>query len=438
MIRTNNNFLRLTIAAVMLMVMASTAIIPALAYPNNFSEGTGVDKQAAAAITKILKMPIGTNIPSADFVFEFKAKSADGETATTANMPEIRDITIKFDNNTPATESSIKVAWLESEDIKTYLTSSFPHAGEFIYTVTEKEKTYDISTQNKEKEWMVYSKASYDITFIVDHDKNNGDALYVRYIVAERTITDDGGTPGTEKVDPTPGSEREDVEYSQLIFTNIYSKTNGGGPEKPGETSLEISKKVKGDGARQDIYFKFDVSIKTAEIGHTLEKYAAYVVNEDGSVVSNITANNISTPAIDIGSHAGNQYFLIVPGESNVYTIGLKHNQRLVFVNLEVGMSFTLNEQAANGYKAGYKLILNGVDPTVEKKNDSVNQALAVEAPGGKAYIGEAKNSVDYENERDIQTPTGLDVSELPYMLLMGMAAAALVGFVAIKSRKKV
>ena len=428
MTRKKNSMLKLTASIAMALIMSVSVVLPALAVP--YSEGTDSDNQAKAAITKVLKMPIGTITPDVAFKFVFESISADGKDydENNPNMPSIKEIEIEFDEDEEGdTDGGVKTVTIESGNIMDSLDGPWPHPGEYKYTVTEETGTYNII--DKKKEWMIYSKALYELVIIVDKDEKG---LFVRYIVATRTITDDGDElEKGEKVNPTPGGD-EDYEYSYMKFTNIYSKTNGGGDVDPETTVLEISKTVTGYGAREDIYFDFEVTVSAPEIGESAEKYKAYVVGSNGVILTSLTENNTGgvATASDTGGRA---YFLLTPEVKA--TISLKHGERLVFVDMEVGSSFTVNEKGAEGYIAGYEITLDGVGPE-ELSNTTTNTDLA--APeDGIAYIGEEENTVDYTNRRDLTTPTGISVDNLPYFVMIAAAMSGLVLFVAAKSRRK-
>ena len=159
--------------------------------------------------------------------------------------------------------------------------------------------------------------------------------------------------------------------------------------------------------------------------------YKAYIKDSNG-FVANITPNNKG--GLGTGNSADGPY-LLVPHGSDV-TISLKHNQKLVFVDLEVGASFTLKELASAGYIAGYELVLNGEEPPRSGANTEPNQDLAIPATPVN-YIGEEQNYVAYTNTRNLTTPTGISVDNLPYVVLIGMALAGLMGFAAVKYRKR-
>jgi len=72
--------------------------------------------------------------------------------------------------------------------------------------------------------------------------------------------------------------------------------------------------------------------------------------------------------------------------------------------------------------------------------------SLRVPSSNETAYIGELfevengvylTNMAEFTNTYDMVAPTGISVNDLPYVVLIGIAVAALVGFIIFKSRKR-
>ena len=418
---------RIAIARMMASLMLAMALcigtaLPAFAAENTYASGSE-EKPAKAAITKILKMPAGTNTPGAKFTFKFKPVSVDDKPDNGSNMPAFKDIDIVFNGSeADVTEGGVRSVVRESGNIIDSLAKPWPHAGIYKYTVTELGGTYAIV--DGDKEWMTYSKASYDIEVIVE---NGEKGLYVAYITATRKLTEDGEEiKDGEKVNPTPGGNGVEYKWSQMIFTNTYAKTNGGGEKNPKLTVLEIGKEVTGMGANRDLYFKFEVAATKPAVGFEgkTPAYIAYVVDAAGN---NVTSADNYTP---LGTGKNGSYILFKSGEA--LTVGLKHGQKLAFVDLPVGSGFTVNEQAAEFYTAKYTLVLDGKTPVVQENTD-INAALAI--PGSS--IGEKQNSVAYLNTRLNVTPTGISVDNLPFVIIIGLAALGLIGYAVAKSRRR-
>jgi len=438
--RKKTNLLKLLACAALALALCFGAVLPAMAakeYP--VSEGTEASP-AEAKITKILKMPVGTNTPAFTFTFEFEAISVDDEDYddVTPNMPSIADKTVTFAaTDTGDTDGGTKTVWLESGNIvaPAGLSFTWPHAGIYVYNVTEKQS---VNVTPTAEETLIFSQAEYEVTVYVANKTGGG--LYVQYIEAKIVTKDAANSEADEgdKVDPTPGGG-EDDEYSQMIFTNYYAKTNGKvNPETPDpvtmdDTVFRLGKTVAGPGANLSKYFPFEVKVTKPEV--TVEDpqiYKAYVV-EASSIVSPIGTEITASANVKTDSK-GKQYIEFTSG-ATALTVNLKHGQKLVFMDLHVGSTIEVNEPAAAGYHPKYSLTLNGVDktPAGTAANPGAVQALAIAA----SYIGEGKNKVDYTNTRPDYTPTGIAVDNLPYVVLIGLALAALASFGAVKLRKR-
>ena len=179
-----------------------------------FAEDTipTVDKNGQVSITKDFVMAEGIDTPASTFKFT--------ATSTTEGAPKatISDITfVETENGT--TEQGIKTVSKNSNIIF----DTFPHAGEYVYTVTEtKESATGVE----------YSEDTYTLRVYV---KNGDSGLEIRNMTAEkRTST---------------GITRNKV--SEMKFTNTYRKT----------TSLEITKKTEGELADKTKKFDFTITI---------------------------------------------------------------------------------------------------------------------------------------------------------------------------------
>jgi len=419
---------RLLVCAALVMALCFSAALPTLAA--NLSEGTEANP-AEAAVTKILKMPVGTITPAIAFKFEFDELEVDGTpyVSSPANMPPILDKAIDFSSGFTTEDAGaatgIKIVRKESANIVAGVT--WPHAGVYVYKVTE---TQSITPAVGAGETVTYSKAEYEISVYVENKTGGG--YYVQYIEARRTKTDAGtAEPGKPKVDPTPGGDDENYFYSQMIFINEYAKTNGGtDPEIPAHTVLSISKTVTGLGSNQTTkYFPFEVTVTKPAVGVAGPKtYKAYVVDASG-IVSPI-GTEITAAANVKTDGSGKQYIEVTSGTK--VDVSLRHGQRLAFMDLEVGASFTVTEKGDPDYKPSYSLVLNGGAPVTQNPG-TVNTPLTIPS----SYIGEAANSAAYTNTRNTTTPTGINVDTLPYFALIGVVLASFAGFAVFKARKR-
>ena len=397
------------VAALALAVMLLFSLT-ATAFAADYAEGTETDP-AQAAITKILEMPVGTDIPAATFTFDFEALEVDGVPAddpqNPTNMPGITAKSVTFPGSSgvvTGTPAGVDAYYLETSNIVGGIT--FPSAGVYKYKVTERVNTYTLGTVLPLIETMAYSQAVYNIEVWVDNNAA-GTGTYVRYIVAIRMVNDDG-TPETAgvKVDPTPGGDPTVTnDYSKMIFNNIYTKRIGG--TDPDESVLTVSKAVTGDFADMSKTFDFNVTITKPAIGVAdPASYIGYKLNASGVITgSPITFNSGVTQ-----------------------TVALAHGEKLIFLDMHVGASFLVTEDVAINYTPGYQL------------DGTAGPAYTTGATYGmtaSAYLREAGDIIAFTNTYSAVGPTGILVDNLPFIALIAVAILALTAYIVFKSRRK-
>ena len=380
------------------------------------------DNPVEVAISKILQLPIGTTTPNATFSFLATPISVEGNTSeeAIATMPELTDnMTVSFTvTDVDADELIDNIMSIVMETDNIFAGVNFPHAGIFIYEITEIDSTNPtIDDKDNIHEFLSYSKAKYTLRIYVANKTDiNGDIIgtYVYAVGAIITIPDNGDQTVDYKVDPTPGGGSK-FEYSQMIFTNDYVKTNGTtNPENPDpvtESTLAVSKRVTGDLANIEQYFDFSITLTIPSLVVDVPQYYRAYVIENNTVVNN-------------GS-----YIQVRPGVATAFS--LKHGQRLVFVDTPVGTSYTVEEVEPIGYTPSVIVITNAEE--VYKAEGKPSETLSTDV----RFVGELANSAAFTNNRSNVVPTGINISNLPFVGLIVLAIVALIGFVAIKSRKR-
>jgi hypothetical protein len=416
---------KLTSLAVAMVFCFSLAAPLFANFNGSYISGTA-DSPARAAITKILKMPVGTETPKVTYSFEFKSLRVDENTAPTAtDMPGIPSRSITFGGSNdlefgkaPSQEPAIAGQKNVYQEVDVFAGVVWPHAGSYKYHVKETvaDSIYHVVTDTEE--W-TYSQAEYEIEVIV-FDGPNG--LYIAYIAASRTVTDDGIVTGGEKVDPTPGGNNVDYFFSQMIFTNKYAHTNGGPVDPPtnpdpDKSVLDVSKKVAGDGADATKMFDFTITATKPAAG----------VKDDPTYVAYIFEKNENGDPVTVGNA------ISIPVGQDI-SFSLKHGQWLAFMDLHVGTSVVVTEKAVASYKASYtSLFLGG---TVADSNNVENQSLST----GSKYIQESKDGGNFaaftNTIKDLTPTTGLSINDLPYFAMIAMALVGMVGYMGLRTRR--
>lgn len=432
-----NRLLKTFFTLALAIVMCLTTALPAFAAGSPVTGGTEANP-LTAAITKTLKMPEGTTTPATEFIFQFEKTNRNGSTASADldQMPSIGtvpsgqtagEIKIPFattDNGSVVSGS--KIVSKQSTNILNGIT--FPSAGTYTYTLTEKTNTYTAQAN----ETMDYSPAVYTMTFYVKNNSANT-GTYV-YAISTVIVTPDPGNPGEpgDKVDPTPGDGS--TSFSQLAFTNVFTKRGGGtDPTDPAAQALAISKTVTGEYGNQSAYFDYSVLLtQPAEVTGTAT-YKAYVV--EGTNVVTSSANTSATLLTDANSHP---YFEVTPDNTTPFTVKLKHGQKLVFTDVYVGARYEAEEQATAGYTPAVSVTVNGGTPISITGTEGAALSTNDPATDANRLVGENKNAADFTNDYTATiTPTGVIIDNLPFIMILLLAVGAFIGFIFVKSRKK-
>lgn len=233
-----------------------------------------VDKNGQVSITKDFVMAEGIDTPA--FTFKFTA------TSTTEGAPEatIENITFsETDKETPV--DGIKTVSKNSN----ISFGTFPHAGEYVYTVTEtKESTNGVE----------YSEDTYTLRVYV---KNGDSGLEIRNMTAERGTSD--GTEGNK--------------VSEMKFTNTYRKN----------ASLEITKVTTGELADKTKDFEFTITIIPSKTEKNQTSYTGKIGEESVTVNKNqettFQLHDGETLRFD-SLPAGTRYVVTEMGKQDGYT----------------------------------------------------------------------------------------------------------------------
>ncbi len=282
-----------------------------------------------------------------------------------------------------------------------------------MYTVAETENTFSLTNNPTTHEWMEYSDAQYDMHVVVANGSTAG-SLYVKYVYVTNQ------TPGASNL----GSKMDDssTEGTGFAFTNKFNRSHNVDPTNPTnpESGLAVHKNVDGDTGDQSAYFEFSVTVNdsaTLAEGATHGTYHA-IIMENGAAIDPTANNGITSEGTD---HS----FAVTAGTA--LTFKLKHGQSLVFTDLQVGATYQVSETNAQGHTPYVKVKVNGIDDGTETQTA---------ASGEARYVTEGADSVTFRNHKETATPMGISISDLPYVMLIGFAAVALV-VVASKKRRE-
>ena len=414
---------KIVLALILVIVLFTSVLAPvASAYPF-----------PRAAITKMLKVPIGTTPPSGTFQYVITPVSVND--IPTQLPPAIPNVTIAVPTAQgncyciPACPADVVHYYMESAEF--FNTVTWPRAGIYEYTIRETANTLTLPAGEN----MNYSLASYKVRVHVRENLLTG-ALSIYTIAAYRTIEDDGtATQGEVKVDPTPGGDRQTYFYSQLAFTNVYTKhTGGGGIDPVNRYTLGVTKTVAGNYASSAQYFDYTMTVnRPSLVTEPTTIFKVYVV-ENGIGLTNIVANGLA----QAGSDVGGAYANIASGAQ--FEFKLKANQRLSFTNTYVGSNYQITETGIAGYIPSVVITTNNTAGSI--LTGTLGSDLAV--PASTVYltnplVGEGTNAnrAAFTNTNDGIDEMGLNFSDLPFYGLILLALAGIVVLTVIKARSR-
>ena len=208
--------------SVILAAMLALTLTLGLA-PLAFADDPDPENINTAAITKVLKVPFGTEYPAMTFDFSVSLISFNDNTTMPSGMPVIGTagvVSIAFDGTAETLEgtvSSISTYYLESDEL--FGSVDWPYAGIYEFVITETGSSYYVAPGSTE-EALDLSQAEYNLKVYVKEytasDVPAGSSIGDRYIFAIGVMrtTNDDGTDGSDKVDPTPGGNGTTTHYS--------------------------------------------------------------------------------------------------------------------------------------------------------------------------------------------------------------------------------
>jgi len=396
------------IVAVLLVVLISISTFTVALASN--------DTPVEQSLTKIFRMPQGTDTPEAKFEFEVKLVSVDDNTnPPQSSVPTFENIVINIEAETVGEAPGANNREARGVHENIFANASFPHAGVYIFEISEVHNTNPELDSASSQNELIYSNVVYKLQVQVANSSTPG-GTYVALVGMIAGAKDENGNAvfGTEKAE-------------QLIFTNDFVRTNGpldpNNPKPGTESTLNVSKTVTGELGRRDQYFNFSMTLNVpALMGEQAPaRYKAYFVDENGAVITDITENAADS---ETGADNGGPFIWVSVDDTTNYN--LLHGQKLVFVDTPVGTSYTVTEAKADNYKTNFSITTNNRTEGPFEGNET-----------GTQFVGELKNSADFTNDRPFTAPMGLSLNDLPFVGLILLAIAALVTFVVVKVRKQ-
>ena len=381
---------------------------------------------ATITVSKVFKIPAGVKSPAETFKFNIAKVSVDGNTDTTslAAMPDLTlaNIQIAADTVASADNDIVKNGVITLPALGTEQ-GQFPHAGTYVYYLTETDE----HATNPDVNYNTGNK-SYDLYIYVANDGT------VTPIVVNHGVTPTPDNPATEDVnennklnpdpkDPSdPGADQdpEDDQLSDVNFTNAYDVIaddtdipDDTDPNTLDTASAKVTKTVPATGnADLTKLFKFTFAIDTS--------------NYQGDDTLNITyakvaADGTQTPIADPVTNG----FSLANGET------------FAIFGAPVGTKYTVTENLSDDDAAALQYTPSAILTTKGVAGDEVTQAQGTDIAFTNALVENGENIAAYTNEKTADTtPTGILISNLPYIALALVAIGGLVAYVVVRRRQ--
>ena len=367
------------------------------------AKATG-ETSAKVSINKVLNIAEGITTPEATFTFTFTLKtgtSSNGapyETIDSSNG-QITDKNVSYSGTDVLATGQTNIK-KETGDI--FREVNYTHAGEYVYTVAEKQNVgWNVIQKNGSPiDFMTYDNRNYEMHVIVKNKTTGG--TYISSVYFKQVSPSVNG-----KVKPSESG----TTYKYDLFTNIYRK-NAGKITDPNEPNPNKPNVSKVDPNAKSLVIKKVVS------GATADKSKDFTFKLTFTKASTETSQSIT-------GKIGETSKTFVYGQET--TITLRHDQSLVFDTIPAGTRYKLVETGSQGYTASAAYKENGA---------SKNQAGTVSTnfTQDSILIGEKPNDNTITNSLPDVTPTGLLIDNLPFILMIGLGLA---GFVVLSKKRR-
>lgn len=350
-------------------------------------------------IKKVLNLPSAdVKTPEVEFKFKFEQHSFNAKEDQKAKCPAIGDQSVKYAaketeaaDDKDAQKNGVQLIQTTGDALNGV---SFTEAGQYTYKVTEEEKTLT---------GLVCSKAEYLVSIFV---KTKADNKFTVDNIQIKKTKDDNGQAVNEQKTQYDGSKDESNKFE---FNNNYDPKAGNDNPTGTDITTEdkkgfvLQKKVAGEAgkvnANEPFTFNFTVS-KPAGSNAADTDFDYKIVNAKGVAVGKQKANY-----------------------GTAFDVVLHHGDRVVFANVLLGSTVKAKETKDAGYTHSLE--------SSKMNNVAVTNVNDIEETG-KNIGDKGDNSIIFVNTQ--QTPTGILLNSLPFIVLALVALAGIVFFV--KNRK--
>ena len=463
--KMKQHFSKLALVLVLAVVAGLAFAAPALAEPTPPAAQPLAPEFQFVGITKEINTPQGTVVPESRFIFEFQQMmlaERDGQSTLvpregtpSASVPAavtIPNQVIDFPVDKVGLDAHIAQLGGATPPHGLNLgTIAWPHAGTFIFKITEKANT-NPDIENNVNRFMTYSDAAF-VLFVAVGNFEDGLAIVniqvaeinPKYVPGEEGedghyeegvyVWDENAKlnnyrPGTW-IDGTEATEGEwEINPSGIHFVNDYVHIIAQTLTDP---ALAISKEVAGTYADQTLKFNFGASLTIPALA---------LSNFSGPVVATVTdANGAAVePERTVTFAAGSETPSVLSAEFT-----LAHGEELRFPTLPAGTTYSVTEAATQNYAATAVVIIGGAEvPALAVGNSSavsVNTALTATGHVSNARPGAAEapfNLAAFTNTNHTPEIMGLVIGSMPFVVALFGATVLLAMMVASRSRQRI
>ena len=430
---------KLVAILVAMAMVLSLSIVSAFALSNDSKAMTDDD---AAYLVKYLKIKEGITVPNETFQFKFDAYEAAAATADTpamnsstvkkADVPAIANKEIAARSMTAsgsAVDDGALVGTLKIADILTGI--SFPYAGEYIYKVTEVAGANELMDYSGQTYYLhVYVKNGTNGTEVAgvtveeeqDPEEPATDPTYEKKDITDQDPSDgDDDTPNT--ADDKTQTQIDETNADGFTFVNQYDKN--GTLNKNG--AFVVSKAVAGDYAKKTYEYPFTITLsKPASNANAKAELDAYIMKTTDANADYATKGTKKT--VKLGDSAtfklADGYKLVIPELPDGTTVDVTEN-----------LNTATDLENLSTYKASFKVTDNGTEDATATEGSAGAALAATQVTVNDTDTG--ANAAAYTNTSTYEpTPTGILISNLPYIALAFVAIGGLVAYVVVRRRQ--
>ena len=405
-------------------ILVAMAMVMALSVVSAFAEQSAAKEVALADayLTKQLNTPAGiADIPTIEATFSF---DLDTEKSSGLSNTEIANKTPAIGDQTISVTGAANQTTTATKALSTF-TPTFTHAGVYAYTVEEKSASItgvaalvDNADASVSKDSAKYTLRFYVVaettTDTTDPENPVTTTSYnVKYVTVNREVAGNAGETGKVDASKTDGTGFNFV--NNYAYKDGTEPTNPEGPVTPGEKdkfALVIEKEVTNhDGDTQ----AFPISVKLEKaLGQTENTVIGRVFDKDGNKVGDSKT--------------------FTYGEAQ--TVNLKTGEYLAFETLPTGTKWSASELLNN--ETAYQVYTPSFAGTANDTAISGNAGAGLTLATDEYTLQQDKeDDVKYTNAYDdsLNTPTGILMNNLPYIVLALVAIGGLCAYVIVRRK---